>query len=239
MKWTEKMAVDAHETDAFHAARPAAILRYMQSAANLQLYHCGPSTETLLSLGQAFVVSRMAVTFHMPVTSYDKLDVSTWSADTSRGYSFIRCYSVRHGDHLVAEATSVWALTDIRTHKLIRYNDYHCGYENDPAISVSAPLRFPMPESLDDIGTYTVLYRDIDQNHHMNNVRYLDLITDNLDMRRYTVKEASIVYVNEAPEYSRVRITRKIEDDVAFFRTFREDGKINIEARVKLAVRSL
>ena len=237
MKWTEHISVDAHDTDAYHMARPAALLRYMQSAANLQLYHCGPSTEQLLALGQAFVVSRMAIDFYMPVTSYDKLDVSTWSADTSRGYSFNRCYSVMHGDRPVAAATSVWALTDIHTHKLIRYDDYHCGHENDPALSVAAPLRFPMPQEMDEIGIYTVLYRDIDQNHHMNNVRYLDLITDHLDMRRYSVKEVSIVFVNEAPEYSRIRITRQMEDGIALFRTFREDGKVNIEARVALEKR--
>lgn len=236
MKWTTTLCVDAHDTDMNHTVRPAAMLRYMQSAANLQLHHLGPSNEELLEKGQAFILSRIAMRFYQPLAAYDEIAASTWSCP-SRGFSFQRCYDIRKGDTPVAEAVSLWALVDIASHRLLRTDAWDRRFTDDPPITPDVPLRFTLPEDMAECGVHTVGYSEIDQNHHMNNVRYLDMLCDFLDMRQYTVKAATIAFLNEAPAYSRIRLFRKLEDNVAYFSSFREDGKVNIEARLELASR--
>ncbi len=237
MIFTENISVDAHDTDAYREARPASLLRMMQSAVNTQMHTYRPSYEELYDMGQAFILSRIAVRFFRPVAAHDSLSVSTWSCD-SRGFSFNRCYTVKKGDELIADATSIWALTDIQTKKLCRVESYKASYTNDPPLPDSAPLRFTLPEEMLDVGFHTVHYNEIDQNHHMNNVRYLDLICNFLDMRQKRLKSASITFVNEAPEYSRIRVTRAENGNEVYFRTYREDGKVNIEAYVVLQDRA-
>ncbi len=231
MIFTENMSIDAHDTDAFREARPASLLRMMQSAVNTQMRTYRPSYEELHDRGQAFVLSRIAIRFFRPVAAHDPVAVSTWSCD-SRGFSFNRCYTVKKGEELVADATSIWALTDIHTHRLCRVESYRANYTNDPPLADSAPLRFTLPDDMTEVGVHTVGYAEIDQNRHMNNVRYLDLLCDYLDMRNKRLRSASITFVNEAPEYSRIRVTRSINENLVYFRTFREDSKVNIEALI-------
>ena len=236
MKWTEHMCVDAHDTDFTETARPASLLRYMQTAANMQLRRLGPSNEELLNGGQAFVLSRIAITFRRPAHAYEMLDVSSW-ADAGRGYSFPRYYTIMRGDECIAEAASVWALIDVETRRPLRTTEYRPNFDYDAPITPDAPLRFALPQEMPACGTHRVTYSEVDFNMHMNNTRYLDMLTDCMNMRENEIRDVSIAFLSEAPYDSVLTIEKKAENGVTFFRTIREDGRINIEALIRTVSR--
>ena len=232
MKWSLPLCVDAHDTDFAEIARPAALLRYMQSAANMQLHTLGPTNEELLSKGQAFVLSKVRIVFHRPIFAYDNIVAHTWSCE-SKGYSFHRCFSITKESETVAEAASVWALVDIQTRKPIRVEEFHPNFTDDAPITPDVPPRIQIPNELDEIGVHKVAYSETDRNRHMNNVRYLDMISDFMDMEELLWEKASFSFLNEAKTGEVLRIFKKTVGDEHFFKSICQSGKTNIEAYIK------
>lgn len=232
MKWSLPLCVDAHDTDFAETARPAALLRYMQSAANMQLHTLGPTNEELLSKGQAFVLCKIRIVFQNTVNAYDNIVAHTWSCE-SKGFSFNRCFSITKGSETVAEAASVWALLDIHSRKPIRVEEFHPNFEDDLPISPDVPLRFQLPTELYEIGIHKVTYSETDRNRHMNNVRYLDMLCNFMDMEDLLWEKASLSFLNEAKTGEILRIYKKTLGDEHFFKSIRQDGKVNIEAYIK------
>lgn len=232
MKWSDTLYVDAHDTDFSEIARPAALLRYMQSAANMQLHTLGPTNEELFSKGQAFVLSKICLAFHRPVKAYEKISAHSWSCE-SNGFSFQRCFSITKDNETLAEAASIWALIDIETRRPLRVEEFHPNFEPDPPIFPDAPLRFRVPEDLNDLGVHRVTYSETDRNHHMNNVRYLDMLCNLMNMEELFWEKACISFLNEAKTGENLRIYGKTVGEEHFFKSLREDGKTNIEAYIK------
>ena len=81
----------------------------------------------------------------------------------------------------MAEATSVWALIDLRDGSLVKVEDMP--YHIEPEDAITLPdlplrLRMPKPEQMELLGTRRIVYSDIDYNGHMNNTRYPDMLCD-------------------------------------------------------------
>ena len=155
MFYTEHFSVSSHDVDRFDIARPGCVLRYMQETANHQMRDQKPSYMDLFRAGKAFLLSRMAVTTHLPLHSYDKIDV--------------QC---------VAEGQAVWALVDISTHRLYRVTDVDLSnYTHGPLVPVPG-LRFQTPDDMPRVGEHTVAYYETDVNSHLNNTVYPDLLLE-------------------------------------------------------------
>lgn len=231
MIFTTDLQVDAHDVDANGILRLSPLLRYMQSAANLQLHTYGPSNEALREEDKAFILSRMTMKTYATINNYDHLTVETWSVEGT-GFSFHRCYRILRHKKVVAEGASVWALVDIKSHSFVRASDIVMHFTHEPALPLELPPRIGIPKDLGFclVGEYTVLYSDCDQNNHMNNTRYGDLLCSFYPMENIHVTRSTIHYLNEAPKGETLRVYRAKQGDSIFFRTLREDGKINAEA---------
>jgi medium-chain acyl-[acyl-carrier-protein] hydrolase len=150
---------------------------------------------------------------------------------------FNRCYQLVRGDEVVAEAISVWTLLDTKEMKPIRFSDTDFGMPFEDPIEISAPARFPFPRDMElvEAGRHKVRYSDIDYNQHLTNTRYPNLICDmlpSLDGKR--VSEFSISFVNQAETGEDLTFLVGEADGAYYVRSLRSDGKVNIEARVKL-----
>jgi len=239
MKFFENFRVNSHDVDACGVLRPSAMLKYMQESANLQCMQDGPSNDELRARGYGFVVSRMSVSVYEQLGAYDEISVASWPCE-SKGFTFVRCYEVRKGDMLIAEAYSTWALLNLNTRRPCRVTEIAEGYltgEFEPVVELDTPARIKMPDNSDMAlcGEYTVSYRDIDVNRHMNNTVYLDLICGFLPMEKKKVISFLISYQNEAPLGETLKIyTSSAEEGTYFIRTVRGDGKINVEAEIML-----
>jgi acyl-ACP thioesterase len=190
------------------------------------------SYDELKDRGVAFIISRIKAEFYEPVRTYDSLDVYTYPCD-SRGYSFIRCYEIKRNGAPVGRAISVWALVDIGTRSLIKVNDFELGLETKEALDLTLnPTR--MPDTICEVGKYTVRYSDIDRNNHINNTKYSDIYANFLPMKNARIAEITISYVNEAVFGEELTVFRAEADGYYYLRTVKSDGKINSEAKIRL-----
>lgn len=235
MKFSESFTVNSHQCDAHGIARPTALMTYMQEAANLQLRTYGPSGDELRENGQAFVLSRIGMSFYAPLYAYNTYTMQTWSCE-SRGYSFYRCHRLLDGDKVLAEAVSVWALLDIASKKPLRTSEFHPNFEPDEMLDLALPSRIRiLPENLTAVGEHTVRYSETDINRHMNNTVYADMLCNFVDMSERRAAHICINYFNEAPLGDTLQVClEEAEPDIYRFRTLRGDGKINVEAEIVL-----
>ena len=229
------LSSDCHDTDAEGFLRPSSVLRYLQTAANLQLHHCGPTNEELREHGQAFVLTRIALEFLEPIGAYEELYAQTWGLE-SRGFSFGRCYRLSKDGKTVARAQSVWALLDIKDKKPLPVKAFDAGFGTDAPFKDPLPLRMRMPqdELFCEVGQHRVSYAETDVNRHMNNTCYPDMLVDYLPKAGNRVRSMTVNFCREAPSGECLTVHRAESDGKYFFRTYRQDGLVNIEASVEL-----
>lgn len=235
MKWTEFYTVDSHDVDFNGIARASSLMRYMQECAGAHLSGCGSSNDALRASGRAFLLSRFSAGFYEKITAYQKIAVETWACE-SRGYSFNRCYRILCNDKVVAEASSVWALVNIETRRPIRVCEFETDLGTEDMLALDVPPRIvcPKTELMHLRDEHTVCYRELDENVHMNNTYYADMLCDTLNMSGKRIYRMSINFLNEAKHRDALNIYASEQKDDVYFRSVRADGKINIEAQLTL-----
>ncbi len=226
------LTVDIHDVDFNGIARASSLMKYIQSAAQTQLTANGMSYDELKSINKAFILSKVRLEFTSSVRAYERLSAITFPAN-SRGYSFLRCYKLERDGQTIGRAASVWALVDTKTHALVKVNDFDLGLDTYDPLDI--PLtRIVVPANTEPVGEYIVSYADTDQNRHMNNTRYPDMYSSYLPMENKRIESITIFYYAEAPMGEHLKVERGSSNDSYYFRTRREDGKINTEAEIKL-----
>jgi len=226
------ISVDIHDVDFNGTARTSALMRYMQSAAQMQLTESGNSYDNLKKKERAFILSRIKMEFSESPKAYDKISAETFPA-TSRGFSFIRCYRLMKSDKIIGRAISAWALVNTRDHSLVKVNDFDLGLKVYDALDMQAS-RIVIPKPPIEVGKYKVRYSDLDQNFHMNNTRYPDMYSDFLPLENKRISEITISYQNEARAGEYLTVLRSFAEGYHYFRTIREDGKINSECEIRI-----
>lgn len=236
MKWSENYCVNTHDCDAGGIVRASLILRYMQETANMQMKNLGPTNEELKRDGRAFLLSRINISLYHPLLACDEINVTSWGCE-SHGVSFNRCFQIRRGGEVIAEAASVWGLVGIESHKLYKVDEIKLGFDTDEPLELDVPRRVHIPRDLNMslVGERPVVYSDLDMNCHMNNTNYPDMLCDFVpDMIGKRVISLSISFANEAKIGEVLKVYMTESDGQYYFRTVRGDGLTNIEAVMML-----
>ena len=231
MIYRYSFTINSHSCDYNGVARPSAVMTYLQEAANLQVKTCGPTYEEMKQNGQFFVLSRIGVSLSSPLYAYEELEAETWAVP-SRGFSFLRRHRILRAGKPICEATSVWALLDMASRRPLRVTEYQPRFTCEEDAGVTLPDRIRLgKEGLTPLGKYTVRYADTDQNEHMNNTMYADMLCGFLDLHGKYVNRFSINYFQEAPIGTHLEILGEVgEGGEQLFRSVREDGETNVEA---------
>ena len=195
----------------------------------------GRETHYIQEKRLSFLLSRFSAGFYATVFAYERLTVETFGVE-SRGFSFQRCYRILREDTVVSEACAVWALVDIQQRRPIRVSEYKPGFSYGEMLTFDIPPRivFPSGSSLQQAGQHTVGYGEADQNMHLNNTRYSDMLCNALDLTKKRICRMSFNFINEARLADTISIYSVHHGEDDFFRTFRSDGKVNVEAQIKL-----
>ncbi|MBQ9121192.1 MAG: hypothetical protein IJY12_02375, partial [Clostridia bacterium] len=166
--------------------------------------------------------------------AYDEIEGQSWPYE-NKNSSFYRQYALVRGGETVAIADSIFALVDTESGRLLRADDVTLNYSMDEHIPMERPLRFRIPAGVElrEVGRHQVLYRDCDCNIHMNNTKYPDILCGFIpEIEKKTVRSIGINFQYAAPYNQFITVLGGEKDGVYYFRTLREDGKINVEAEI-------
>lgn len=237
MKFTKHYTVKWHDTDANRCVRPTQLLMYMQETANFQLEDAGVSLDALRDeKGLAFLLSSISIRVYAPLYTRDEIDVQTWVGE-GHGFAYTRGFCVLRGGEVVAEASSIWALINLREKRLMRAGEapYDIEPEEMPELDLPRRLRMPRGEDMETVGERRIVYSDIDYNGHMNNTHYPDLFCDfTPQILAFRVTGMMLSFVHEAAFGHTLKVQRTEVEDGYLFRTVDEDGTVCTDAYLRM-----
>ena len=231
--YKREIEVDVHDVDFNGVCRASALMKYIQSTAQMQLTENGMSYENLKSNKRAFIISKIRLEFYETVRTYDKLEAVTFPC-ASKGYSFIRCYGLYRDGKVIGRAISIWALIDTENRSLVRVGDFDLKLPTYDAWDL-ALSHIRMPSTITKVGEYVVCYADLDQNKHINNTKYADIFSNFRPLDNKRIDSMTISYANEAKYKDKLDVYMTESDGIYYIRTVRPDGKVNAEAEIHLS----
>ena len=231
--------VSTHDIDVNGNAKPSAILRYLQEAANKNFADMGPSYNELIDNNLSFVVSRAAINILSPLKELEEISVHTWASQNS-GVIFPRSYLIKSGERIVVEALMNWALINTKEKRFVKGSEFDVSvYGTDEPLDISTRFKIPKDLPLNFVGEKQVMYSDIDKNRHMNNTVYPNVLFNFIpNVQKLFMSELLINFVSEAPFGTTLKIfmsdAEKVEDGLNYYFRTMIDDKTNIEALIKV-----
>ena len=190
MKHVEKYRVHYHYTDRNFNLKLFYLAKYMQETALAAFDSIDGPRRELTEKNLAFILSKISFEFNGEIKKFDDICVETWAMPPKTA-SFIRNYRVYNDTTgiCVVKAASAWALVNINEKTIINPNtlseNFNSRTDNEE-LGFAPVRRIKMPDESEIASGWELLfereifYSDIDENMHMNNTVYLDIIQNAL-----------------------------------------------------------
>lgn len=175
---TETFTVRAYEVGSDNCLTVQTLCNYLQEAAGIHAEKLGASFLYLQSLGISWVLCKMVMEMDEYPQAGTRVSVQTWPVNAER----IQCrrdFLWRNADgRILGRAATYWVIANMKTRRLERLPDFvHAFFPQEPFYAfedAKDKLQALKPEPGNSGLTFMVRLADIDRNHHLNNVRYLD-----------------------------------------------------------------
>ncbi|TJX65928.1 hypothetical protein E8P77_09350 [Soehngenia saccharolytica] len=179
------------------------ILSYMAETSTWHIDALGLGHETLCNNNFAWLLNRWEVDISDYPRAKEEVTVSTWTTGFNKFYAY-REFIMKSSENIeLARASTIWILVDSTTKRPKRIPiDMIHAFSTDNGKMVERQVDFKQYNSY----LYTkgkeiyVRKSDIDNNNHVNNVRYLEWMIDSTDdqiLNNYLIKNISIEYKKE------------------------------------------
>ena len=243
LQLTREVTVAVGDADFTRKLKPSAIMGYCQDIAAEHAEIIGFGHKELLALNSTWVMIRMSFKILRSPKIGEVLTITTLpefpkTIDVNRGY-----YIYDATGELIISASSKWCVIDVTTHKISRlapvlgkfleldYVPFEPFEGANPKIPTFAENERVSPTP------FTVQVTDLDQNLHMNNARYGDIVLNACGMEmlkdnsisRVDFNFVSQLFVGDKYEVYKMQKdnqifieARKPDSDVVIFRAITE-----------------
>ena len=182
MAYTFEKSIYSYELCHNGALKPSYLMRYMQAAACLDLDAKGMTYEYLREHGIVFVLTKLKIEMDEAVCKNDTIKVESWPK-CIKGVTFIRDFVILKNGKRVGYATTQWALMDFVNRRPVRPTSLPQTLpdeDHEYSREVELERHIAPPETAVACGTYTrrVMLSDLDENLHLNNTNYADIMLD-------------------------------------------------------------
>lgn len=233
---TYKFTIQPQDVDFSLRASASSLISYMLNVAGTDAHLKGFGVDALQGQSFTWVLSRLAIEIYNRPKQYDNIDIETWVNDFNR-LSSTRNFRVHNESGIAAIGFSQWCMLNMETRQVVDMNLLKDVYER---AMVDEPSPIPAPARLRDIEpttTYSrpVRYSDIDFNRHVNTLRYIDIIFDNVPLElieKNNGMRLDINFIAEARYGDTLTIGSVAEDNVYKFEISAE-GKRLCSARLE------
>ncbi|MDR1777631.1 MAG: acyl-ACP thioesterase [Desulfovibrio sp.] len=171
------MLTRSHEMGPDHLLRVQCICNYMEEAASLHAQALGAGADDLAGHGLAWALAKIRLVLSRRPAAGEEVVMQTWPVAIERARfrrDFLLCGV--SGDVLAAAVTQ-WVVMGLNSRRLERFPDFVAAMQpdNPPLALEDGEIRIPALSANAAPGpVFPVRLADIDQNRHVNNVRYVD-----------------------------------------------------------------
>ena len=202
--FTQEVIVSNNDVDTRFTLKVSALFRYFQDIALLATEEKGVDSISLSKRNIDWVITRMDVEIKRLPKCDEKIIVHTYPGkDLAMLYPRYFFITDEKGE-IIVRCSSLWALINSVTRKVIVDRDVINKlpgetYNNE----LPLPSKIAIPDNKEFVEKRTIHYSDLDFNNHMNNVRYVELLSD--------VHDAAF-YKNNRPSFISLNYTREIRE---------------------------
>lgn len=178
--WEDEIRVPSYDVDCSGNLRLASLFNYFQETAGKHATHLGAGYAVLKQLGLFWVLSRAKVRIHRLPAWGEIVRLTTWPKGLD-GVLFLRDFQLTSDQHdPLVDGSTGWLLLDSKTYKPHLPDRLPATIPpNTHGHALNEPLRKLRPfNDLKPAYERKALASDLDVNHHVNNARYIDWITD-------------------------------------------------------------
>ncbi len=234
LKWKKEKMITYQEVDFTGNWRMAEILK---ACSDLATEHAEIikvwKPEMIGTYG--WILAKMALEVRHPVRFEQKIRLLTWPGRPSK-VIYPRYYQIvdENGETMI-NASSVWTMLDLKRRRITMPARAGVTFpaEIDPEVCLELPDFSVDGQALTKVMTRQVLYSDIDTNQHMNNARYIEWVTDLLDLQRFKqgyIARLTINFKKEAAPLTIMDLYYRETGDV-FEVVGRDDQQIYFEVK--------
>lgn len=171
----------------------------------------------------AFIFTKIAILVHRLPRENESIVLRTWCSGL-KGVRFTRNYQSFDSDgNVLTESKCEMTIIDLKSRRIVRpislpgfeghlYNDE---IEN----RCEAPKKIALPDDMTVIGTHRADDRDIDQNGHVNNTVYADIMTQFIpeEYSGSDIKSIEINYISEVLPHEEIKLSTSSCDGQVVF----------------------
>ena len=230
------------DADADGAIGMRAYINYFQDAATTFMHRLGRGNDVIHEkYGVAWVFLKYRMQVFAKTMYHEPLHVDCWAEPAGRSVAIRNVVEIRMGEQVMARGRLESCLVDLETKRVTRLD--RIGFTPEMTLARENPVA-PFgaiaqdTEGMREIYPYTVRYTDLDNNRHMTNLRYIQLLMDAFTPEEFGGKMLSdleIHYRNQCLYGEQIRILRGEEEGGHRILALKEDGTPAICARVKFA----
>ncbi len=212
------------------------LLRMVQEISTLHCTLLGVTGERYRETHTAFLLAKLCAQVYEDIPAGSEVLLTTRPASPTRAI-YPRYTAITMGDKLAAAVYAQWVLVDTDTRRILRKTPEALGlpFSGDPVPEL--PIRIPKADGTEVLlGEETARYSRCDQNRHMNNTRYADIICDYLPPERFQsgpVRELAVSYHRELPMGGTLRLYSREEGPGRYYFQGRGEEQVCFEAGVR------
>ena len=214
-------------------------LRIMQEIAGLHSSTLGYGLNDAPTTGYAWLLLNWKLKVFSRPKWEETLTVSTWSKSMNPLFAYRDIEILDSNNNLVAVSSSKWILFDINKKSLIKIP----AEVKDKFPSVDKSVfeekfneKLKEPENSTFVYEYTIQRRDIDTNHHVNNLNYLDYAYEALPENVFTninFSNVEIMYKHEAKLGDTLSVFYSHTEEDEYIITIKDKEQKNLHAIIK------
>ncbi len=210
--------------------KPSSLLMIIQDLATLGAEYIGAGTDKVTGKGFIWVVSKMEIEIIETPKYLEDVKLITYPNKMIH-FIYPRTILINdNNDNLMVKVSSMWCILNYENRKLVMPNEIDLVTPGDEAMSKINPITIKDTTLIEE---RVVRNTDLDVNMHLNNIKYLDYITDTFDLdfiNNNEIKRINLVFHEEVKASETLGIFSS--EDKEYFVIKNKDKKVfecNIE----------
>ncbi len=218
--------------------KASTILHELQEAGRIQMEKDKPSVDDLLDRNIALMVNRIDLKINRAVEADEDVTYTSNACPSDRA-SLLRVYEAKVGDEQIAFSSSIWSLVNIRSRKILKAKElsmknYTLAKYRNPFGDRKFKITEEEESRMEVLETFKVGREYMDDNGHMNNVKYLEHVEEwvpELKEGRF-LREIRLHFMKEALYDEEITIKRLRKEGAWYFRMYKASGEANFECEI-------
>jgi len=229
LKLAQEFAFKETDFDKNDELKASSLMYIFQEAAAEHAGQLNLGFDELIAKNSMWVLTKVRFKIHDTMLPNVEYRIETYPRPR-KGITFYRDYYVYDSeDNLIAAGTSHWCIVNFATRKVERARiDFDGEFIDHPAFDDG----IAKIKAVDPVfsKSYKVGQEDLDQNEHVNNCRYADMIESVIEGKGYS--EFTIHFAKEAVLGDEILLCRENADDGIFVMGKLEDETVIFQSKV-------